>query len=79
MPSKTSHDNLISNKLRLQYTSFCKVSTDVMAISNRFLVGLNGAGVLYYFFRSKDGIACVATKYFTQWHLVSLNCIRDKS
>ena len=27
-------------------------------MTNRFLVGLNGAGVLYYFFRSKDGIAC---------------------
>ena len=56
-----------------------RFSEHILLPLNRFLVGLNGAGVLYYFFRSKDGIACVATKYFTQWHLVSLNCMRDKS
>ena len=33
-------------------------------VFNRFLVGLNGAGELYYFFRSIDGIACGGTKYF---------------
>ena len=37
-------------------------------------MGLNGAGVLYYIFSSKDGIACGGTTYFTQWHLVFLNC-----
>ena len=52
-----------------------------MSPNNHFLVGLNGAGVLYYFFRSKDGIACGGTKYFTQLHLVSLRDegMRDKS
>ena len=33
-----------------------------VTLLNRFLVGLNGAGVLYYFFCSKDGIACGGTK-----------------
>ena len=47
--------------------------------TNQFLVGLNGAGVLYYFFCSKYDIVCGGPKYFTQWHLVSLNCMRDNS
>ena len=37
------------------------------------------ATFLDYIFFSKDGITCGGTKYFTQWHLVSLNFIRAKS
>ena len=32
-----------------------------------------------YIFCSTDGITCGGTKYFTRWHLVSLNCISAKS
>ena len=57
------------SQVRLVSLRSCQSNTS----SNRFLHGLSGAVVLYHHFCTIEGIACGSTKYFTQWHLVSLS------